>query len=130
MAIYGVGIDLIRIDRLCKVLDRWGARFEGRVFTEAESKSCSERRSKVSCLAMRFAAKEAFVKALGIGMRSPVLWLDIEVRNNPMGKPEIFLSSRALQFCQELGIHSWHLSLTDDGDYGAAVVVLECGTNH
>lgn len=125
MAIYGVGIDLVRVDRLTKALERWGERFERRVFTEAESKICSGRRSRTACFAMRFAAKEAFVKALGTGMRNPVLWLDIEIRNNPLGKPEIALSPHALQFCQEQGIRSWHLSLTDDGDYGAAVVVLE-----
>jgi holo-[acyl-carrier protein] synthase len=74
---------------------------------------------------MRFAAKEAFVKALGTGMRAPVLWLDIEVRNNALGKPEIVLSPRARSFCEEQGVRTWHLSLTDDGEYGAAVVVVE-----
>ncbi|MGV8075056.1 MAG: holo-ACP synthase [Syntrophobacteraceae bacterium] len=125
MAIYGVGIDLIRIDRFTKILDRWGERFECRVFTPAELQICSEKRTRTSRLAMRFAAKEAFVKALGTGMQKPVTWLDIEIGNNPLGKPEIHLSSRARQFCEVLGIRSRHLSLTDDGDYGAAIVVLE-----
>lgn len=125
MAIYGVGIDLIRVERLRRILKRWGDRFTARIFTAAESAACGERTTRASCLAMRFAAKEAFVKALGTGMRSPVLWLDIEVRNNTLGKPEIFLSHRAGQFCQERGIRAWHLSLTDEGDYGAAVVILE-----
>ena len=126
MAIYGIGIDLVRVERLGKSLDRWGAHFEERVFTAAESETCSRRKAKAPCLAMRFAAKEAFVKALGIGMRAPVLWLDVEVRSNALGKPEIHLSSRAEQFCRENGITSWHLSLTDDGEYGAAIVILEC----
>lgn len=125
MAIFGVGIDLIRVERLQRILERWGSRFEQRVFTEAETEACSARKPYASCLAMRFAAKEAFVKALGIGMRAPVLWLDIEVRNNPMGKPEIFLSARASDYCKEQGVLSWHLSLTDDGEYGAALVILE-----
>jgi len=127
MAIYGVGIDLIRIERLERILERWEGRFEKRVFTEAEMQVCSARKAYASCLAMRFAAKEAFVKALGIGMRAPVLWLDIEVRSDPLGKPEIFLSDRASDFCRERGIRSWHLSLTDDGEYGAAVVIIENG---
>lgn len=127
MAIYGVGIDLARTDRIQKALNRWGDRFSERVFTERELLACRKKRSYASCLSMRFAAKEAFVKALGTGMRSPVLWQDIEVRNNPLGKPEIHLSPRAKQYCRELGILSYHVSLTDDGEYGAAVVVLEGG---
>ena len=125
MAIYGVGIDLVQVNRCRQILSRWGKRFEARVFTENESRGCSQRRNYASCLAMRFAAKEAFVKALGTGMRAPIYWLDLEIRSNELGKPEIFLSDRALQFCKELGIRNWHLSLTDDGEYGAAVVVLE-----
>lgn len=125
MAIYGIGIDLVRTDRIQKMLDRWDARFLKRIFTAEESEVCSGRKIPARCLAMRFAAKEAFVKALGTGMRPPVLWLDIGVKSNAMGKPEIVLSDRALNFCREKGIHGWHLSLTDDGEYGAAIVILE-----
>lgn len=125
MAIYGVGIDLIRVDRLQTSLTRWGERFEKRVFTEVESRTCAERKNRASCLAMRFAAKEAFVKAMGTGMRSPVTWQDIEVQKAPSGKPIIALSDRVLKLCGERGIYAWHLSLTDDGNYGAALVVLE-----
>jgi holo-[acyl-carrier protein] synthase len=125
MPVYGVGIDLVKSDRIEKLVERWGKRFEGRVFTRGESKACSGKKHYAGCLAMRFAAKEAFVKALGTGMRAPVLWLDIEVTNNELGKPDISLSPRALTFCRELGIKSWHLSLTDEGNYGAAVVVIE-----
>lgn len=125
MAIYGVGIDLIRVDRLQKVLERWGSHFTTRIFTPAEQAACSGRKAQAACLSMRFAAKEAFGKALGTGLRSPVLWQDIEVVSSPLGKPEIVLSPRAGQFCESVGVSSWHLSLTDDGDYGAAVVILE-----
>jgi holo-[acyl-carrier protein] synthase len=125
MSIYGVGIDLIRMGRIEKLLGRWGDRFETRVFTEFERQFCSGRKSRTACLALRFAAKEAFAKALGLGMRKPILWQDIEVRPNPIGKPEITLSPRAHQYCKEKGVRSWHLSLTDDGEYGAAVVVIE-----
>jgi holo-[acyl-carrier protein] synthase len=125
MAVYGVGIDLVRVDRIEEMLSRWGDRFAARVFTELEVKICSGRRTRVSCLAMRFAAKEAFVKALGLGIRSPVVWRDIEIQSDSLGKPEIVLSERARQFCRDQGIKSWHVSLTDDGQYGAAVVVIE-----
>lgn len=106
-------------------MERWGERFEERVFTAAEREFCSGRTGRIACLAMRFAAKEAFAKALGLGLRKPFLWLDIEVRNNAFGKPEIHLSPRARRHCADSGIQSWHLSLTDDGQYGAAMVVIE-----
>jgi holo-[acyl-carrier protein] synthase len=125
MPIYGVGIDLVQVDRLEKLLERWGERFETRVFTEFERQFCSGRKKRTACLALRFAAKEAFVKALGVGMRKPVLWQDIEIRPSTLGKPEISLTPRALQYCRDKGVRSWHLSLTDDGQYGAAVVVIE-----
>ncbi|SPF44973.1 Holo-(acyl-carrier-protein) synthase [Syntrophobacter sp. SbD1] len=125
MPIYGIGIDLVKVDRLKQILDRWGERFEIRVFTEFEREYCSARRNRTGCLALRFAAKEAFVKALGLGMRHPVLWKDIEVRPDTLGKPEISLTPGALEYCTQKGIRSWHLSLTDEGDYGAAVVVIE-----
>jgi holo-[acyl-carrier protein] synthase len=125
MPVYGVGIDLVKSERIQQILGRWGDRFESRVFTGGETAACSKRKQYARCLAMRFAAKEAFAKALGTGMRAPISWLDIEVRSNELGKPEIVLSPRALRFCEELGVRSWHLSLTDEGDYGAAVVVVE-----
>jgi holo-[acyl-carrier protein] synthase len=125
MPIYGIGIDLVQVERLEKLLDRWGARFETRVFTEFERQFCSARKNRTACLALRFAAKEAFVKALGLGMRKPVLWQDIEIRHDTLGKPEISLTPHALQYCRDKGVRSWHLSLTDEGRYGAAVVVIE-----
>jgi len=129
MPIHGVGIDLVRVDRLEKMLERWGERFETRVFTKFERQFCAGKKKRTSCLALRFAAKEAFVKALGLGMRNPVLWQDIEIRHNGLGKPEISLTPRALQYCRDKGVLSWHLSLTDDGQYGAAVVVIETSKN-
>jgi len=125
MPIYGIGIDLVRVDRIKELVERWGERFETRVFTEFERQFCSGRKNRTACLALRFAAKEAFVKALGLGIRKPVLWQDVEVRQNALGKPEISLTTSALQYCRDKGIHSWHLSLTDEGQYGAAVVVIE-----
>jgi holo-[acyl-carrier protein] synthase len=130
MAIFGIGLDLVHVERLRRILDRWGERFEKRVFTIEELAVCGQRRNRAACLALRFAAKEAFVKALGTGIRGAMGWLDIEVRNAASGQPRIALSPRATSFCRELHIRSWHLSLTDDGDYAAAVVVLECQEDH
>ncbi|MGC9196195.1 MAG: holo-ACP synthase [Syntrophobacteraceae bacterium] len=125
MPVYGVGIDIVVVRRLGKSLERWGHRFAKRVFTDFELEYCSGRKNRAACLAMRFAAKEAFVKALGLGMRKPLLWQDIEIRPDGLGKPEIFLSPRALDYCEQKGIRSWHLSLTDEGEYAAAVVIAE-----
>jgi holo-[acyl-carrier protein] synthase len=126
MGIYGVGIDLVRTDRVAQLLRRWGVRFEERVFTPRELETCRGKAREASCLAVRFAAKEAFVKALGTGIRPPVTWRDLEVANDSWGKPFLALSERAMAFCREHGVESWHLSLTDDGQYGAAIVILEC----
>ncbi len=125
MPIYGIGIDIVLVARLSSSLGRWGDRFEKRVFTEAELEYCSAGKKRTTCLAMRFAAKEAFVKALGLGMRKPIMWRDIEIRSDRLGKPQIFLTERALGYCAEKGVRSWHLSLTDEGEYAAAVVVAE-----
>lgn len=113
------------VARLGRSIDRWGERFEKRVFTEGELEYCSAGKRRLACLAMRFAAKEAFVKALGLGMREPVMWRDIEIGSNELGKPEINLSPRALDYCAQKGIRTWHLSLTDEGEYAAAVVIAE-----
>jgi holo-[acyl-carrier protein] synthase len=126
MSVYGIGIDLVKVERIQRILDRWGEQFKKRIFSHEEWEACSTKRGQASCLAMRFAAKEAFVKALGTGIRSPVRWRDIEVLSNDLGKPYILLSKRASDFCKTLGVISWHLSLTDDGEYGAAVVITEC----
>lgn len=125
MPIHGVGIDLIRVDRLRRVLGKWKTRFQERVFTPWEIEECSARGDYAARLALRFSAKEAFAKALGTGIRVPVHWRDIEVRSDALGKPFIVLSERARAHCERLGIRSCHLGLTDDGDYGAAVVILE-----
>ncbi len=130
MAIFGVGLDLVRVERLQRALERWGERFRRRIFTAEEQAVCAQRKNQAACLALRFAAKEAFVKALGTGIRGSVGWLDIEVRHAPSGQPRIVLSPKAASFCRELRIRSWHLSLTDDGAYGAAIVVLECEEDH
>lgn len=125
MSIFGVGIDLVRVDRIRQSLERWGSRFENRVFTPGELAACEGRVNRARCLASRFAAKEAFVKALGTGMRPPLRWRDVEVRNNALGRPEIVLSEAAREYCLAQGAARWHVSLTDEGDYSAAVVVLE-----
>jgi len=123
--IYGIGVDLVQIGRMEKVLKRWGKRFINRVFTVEEIEFCNNRAFPPSSFAMRFAAKEAFSKAIGLGMRGGIRWRDIEVFHFPGGRPGLRLQGRAFHICREKKIVGFHLSLTDEGDYGVAMVVLE-----
>jgi len=123
--IYGVGIDLVDISRMESLLKRWGERFVRRVFTEPEADTCFKRAHPASSFALRFAAKEAFSKAIGLGMRKGIRWRDIEVFHLPGGRPSLRLDGRSLEICREKGITRLHLSLSDEGQYGTAVVILE-----
>jgi len=126
--IYGIGVDLVSIPRLEKVVLTWGDRFIRRVFTDQEARISNRRPARHSAFALRFAAKEAFSKALGLGMRNGIRWRDIEVFNERSGKPGLRLYGTASDICREEGINGIHLSLSDDGDYAVATVVLERGT--
>ena len=123
--IYGIGVDIVNIIRMGRVVDRWGTRFLRRIFTEQEINFCFQGSKPKPSLTLRFAAKEAFSKAIGLGMRKGIRWHDIEIVHNRMGRPDLNLTGKALSFCQEKGIMSRYVSLSDDGDYGIAVVVLE-----
>ena len=123
--IYGIGIDLVRVSRIERVIERWGERFVDRVFTADEANVCQGRPYPFSAFALRFAAKEAFSKALGLGMRKGLRWKEIEVFNYPSGKPCLKLHGASLEICHREGIHNIHLSLSDEGEYGTAFVVLE-----
>jgi holo-[acyl-carrier protein] synthase len=123
--IYGIGVDLVHIPRIEAVLKRWGNRFVKRVFTEQEAQLCFARAYPPSSFALRFAAKEAFSKAVGLGMRGGIRWRDIEVFHHPGGKPGLRLQGKSSDFCREKRITCLHLSLSDAGEYGVAMVVLE-----
>jgi len=124
--IYGIGVDLVKVGRIAGALERHGDRFLQRLFTPREVAHCQGKVRAASMLAMRFAAKEAFSKALGVGLRQDgIRWREVEVVPDPRGKPEFFVSGRAAQLCQEAGITNMHLTLTDENDLALAVVVLE-----
>ena len=122
--VFGLGLDLARIPRMEEALERFGQRFLERCFTRAEAERCLSRPCPAAKLAMYFAAKEAFSKAVGLGMRG-LSWREIEVRHDELGKPWLALHGRAEKWAEANGMASCHLSLTDDGEYAAAVVVLE-----
>jgi holo-[acyl-carrier protein] synthase len=124
--IYGIGVDLVRVERIAKVLERYGDRFLGRVFTAREIAHCRGRAGAGSCFALRFAAKEAFSKALGVGLRRDgIRWREVEVTPDARGKPEISVSGRAAELCRENGVTGIHLSLSDEDERALAVVILE-----
>ncbi len=123
--IYGIGVDIVKVSRIRNAMDRWGDRFLDRLFTDIEKEYCREREDSAARYALRFAAKEALSKALGVGMRSGVHCKQIEVVNEPSGKPSLRVYGKAKSVCDEIGIQNSFLSLSDDGGYAVAMVVLE-----
>lgn len=123
--IYGIGIDLVEISRVENSLERWGDRFINRIFTKNEIEYCHRNVRAASRFALRFAAKEAFSKALGLGFRNGLSLRHIEVMRDPNGRPHLKLHLKAKELCERNGIKNNFLSLSDDGLYAVAVVVLE-----
>lgn len=133
--IIGLGTDIVYIPRIEKLIKKFGTKFEHRYFTlheiESASKySASQQRS--GHFSKRFAAKEAFVKALGTGVREGIFLKDIGVKNDAYGKPHIELFDRTAETCEKifpLDKHRIHLSLSDDFPVATATVILEeiCG---
>ena len=125
--IYGVGTDLIEIPRIERALARYGERFAERILCEPELRRFRRHARPASYLAKRFAAKEAFTKALGTGIRAPANWHGVWVNNLPSGKPELSYTPRLAALLESRGIGRAHLTLTDERGMAAATVILECG---
>ena len=123
--IAGVGIDLVPIERVWALLGRRGDRALARLFTPAEAQRCRASKHPPESFAARFAAKEAFFKALGTGWGRGGAWTEVEVVSAGNGAPSIRLSGRAAALAAERGVRRIHLSLTHADGTAAAVVVLE-----
>ncbi|NIQ89778.1 MAG: holo-ACP synthase [Deltaproteobacteria bacterium] len=123
--IRGIGVDIVKVDRIEKAVERWGHRFLKRIFTAAEIERCQKRARPAQCLALRFAAKEAFAKALGLGMREGLRWRDIEVVHDNFGKPDLLLHNQAQRLLETVEASRTWLSLSDERESALAVVVLE-----
>ena len=121
-----VGVDLIEVSRVRRVFERYGERFLQRVYTPAE---VLYTRGRVPELAVRFAAKEAVSKALGVGMRlmarDGIYWQDVEVLGDRRGRPEVHLTGRAAERAAELGITEWAISLSHTQEHAIAFVVAQ-----
>jgi len=123
--ILGVGIDHVEIERVRALLERKPRRAAERLFTQHERERCEGRTRPAECFAARFAAKEAFVKALGTGLTDGISWTDIEVRVSEKGGPLLALSARALDLFREMGGEHVHVSFSHDAGFATAVVIIE-----
>jgi holo-[acyl-carrier-protein] synthase len=130
--IYGIGTDIVIVARIQDLIARYGERFARRVLGPDELVEYRRRHGRGShgpayaarYLAKRFAAKEAFSKAIGLGLRSPMRWRDCETLNRPSGQPEIRLHGALAAWFDQQGLVA-HVSLTDESDYATSFVVVE-----
>jgi holo-[acyl-carrier protein] synthase len=122
--IFGIGTDLVRLDRVEAALSRWGEHFVRRLLLPQEELQYRRTRRKVRFMAMRFAGKEAVVKAMGTGFRHGMWIRDVGVVADARGKPEIIYSDRGMAVCRDLGVGEGHLSLTDEAGVVLAFAVL------
>jgi holo-[acyl-carrier protein] synthase len=123
--IYGVGIDLVENSRMEKIINKWGKKFLNRIFSSGEIQYCGKHVNSSTHYGARFAAKESFLKAMGIGLGQGVKLSDIEVVNNENGKPTLKLCGKAKNQIKKKKITKVHLSLTHTKSYSMAVVLLE-----
>lgn len=122
--IYGVGTDICELVRVQHTLDRFGEHFVRRLLMDEERVLYDANKRPARFLAMRFAAKEATVKAMGTGFAHGMWIRDVGVVNNDWGRPEIIFSERGRRVCDELGIGDAHVSLSDDAGLIVAFAVV------
>jgi holo-[acyl-carrier protein] synthase len=131
--IYGIGTDLCDIRRMAATVERRGERFAQRVLGPQELQVYHARQQRAPArglryLATRFSAKEAFSKAIGLGIRSPMTWRACEILNEPSGKPVLRLSGELAAWFESQGLKG-HVTVTDETDYVATFVVVETRTS-
>ena len=127
--IFGIGTDICDVRRIRESIERHGDRFAHKVLSDAEFVVWKARTARwpergVRYLATRFSAKEAFSKAVGMGMRMPMTWRSCEIANLPSGKPYIVLHGALKTWCEERGLAA-QVSVTDESDYAASFVIIE-----
>jgi len=123
--IFGIGTDIVRVERMQQDLERFGDKFAERILTPAEMQDFLGNANKAHFLARRFAAKEAAAKAMGTGFSNGVHLRDIGVTHDPQGKPMLEFGGGAERFMREKCIGIAHISLADEQDHAVAFVTLE-----
>ncbi|HEY8354494.1 MAG TPA: holo-ACP synthase [Methylophilaceae bacterium] len=123
--IFGIGTDIVEVTRIEDSLARFGNAFAERILNEAEWQSYVQSNTPARFLAKRFAAKEAFAKALGTGLRGPATFQNIGVTHDDLGKPVLDIAPELQTLLDEKGVRSMHLSISDEKNLAAAFVVLE-----
>lgn len=126
MAIFGLGTDIVEIERIAKVHERSGDRLAQRILTANELAQYQASAQPVRFLAKRFAVKEAAAKALGTGIRSGLAFNQFEVCNDALGKPGLHLHGVAAEMAARYGITHQHVTIADERHYAVATVLLEC----
>jgi holo-[acyl-carrier protein] synthase len=126
MAIYGIGTDIVEVRRMSVILDRHGHRFARHILTSEEYVEYEGISFPERFLAKRFAAKEAFAKAIGMGFRSPVTLTNIRITHDQLGKPGLDFEPVLRDLVERRGVGLCHLSVSDEKELVAAFVVLEC----
>jgi len=122
--IFGVGTDIVEVRRIQETYERFGERFVERLLMPEERVLFEKSKWPVRFLAMRFAGKEATVKAMGTGFRNGMWIRDVGIVNNPLGRPLVIFSARGEGVCRDLGIGEGHVSLTDDAGLVVAFAVV------
>lgn len=122
--IFGIGVDILKTERVSTLFQQYGDRFVRRILMPEEAEMFGGNKNPVRFLAMRFAAKEAVVKAMGTGFANGMWVRDAGVLPNRAGRPEIIFSSRGRKKCDELGIADGHLTLSDEAGLIVAVAIL------
>lgn len=123
MRIIGIGVDIVSIQRIARLVERYGPRFESHILHAREREQLAGR-DRVAFMAKRFAAKEAVGKALGTGLAHGVRFSEIEVTHNTHGRPGLALHGSTWSVAQRLGVSDAHLSLSDEREFAVAHVLL------
>jgi holo-[acyl-carrier protein] synthase len=123
--IKGIGTDIVEVGRIERESARLGPEFLAGLFTPGEIEYCESRRRRFESYAARFAAKEAFLKALGTGGRDGISWQEIEVVRDGRGRPELVLKGHALEAARQRGVSTALVSLSHSRECATAVAVLE-----
>lgn len=120
MHLFGIGIDVVEVERIGSSIDEFGEKFLSRIFTEAERAYCQSQKRPVIHFAARFAAKEAIAKSFGTGIGKEVSWLDMEILRQPSGEPVVKLYGAGKKFAEQIKVSDIKISLTHAEHYAAA----------